>query len=655
MKKSIFLFCIILASCFAHAQKDNDKVLFSIDGKPTYVSEFSRVYKKNLDLIQEDLQKDVNHYFDLFVEYKLKLTEAERLKLHEGKKYKNELAGYQKQLAKNYLTDKSVTEALTKEAYDRLQKEVNASHILIKIAEDASPEDTLKAYKEITKLRDRVQKGEAFETLAKQYSSDPSAKSNGGNLGYFSAFRMVYPFESGAFNTAVGEVSHPVRTQFGYHIIKVNNIRESRGEIQVSHILLFNPKNGEEKKEDPKEKIKEIYAQLQNGESFEKLAKRFSEDRSSAINGGKLPKFKSGKIRSQKFEDIAFSLENPGDLSEPFQSEFGWHIVQLNEKFPTKTYEEEKDALKKRIESDSRSKLITTSFVDNIKKNYSITENDAYINDFSTIINDAFFTKEWEKDSNWKLGNTTLFKIDDNKINYDAFLEYLINRRRAKKTQTKNYNALLKKHYNAFFNIKLMEHYENDLININDEYAQIYGEYRDGLLLFDLMEKQVWDKAKNDSLGLQTFYEAHKGDYRWKTRGDVIVASCSKASYAAQVKKHLEEGFAIEAIKLKLNIDGKVNVIFSSGVVEQGHRSLPEGYTFTKGVSEILNPQENDFVVVKVNEIIPATHKELEEIKGKVISDYQNELEKTWLASLKDKYEVKINKKVYKKLAKLNP
>jgi peptidyl-prolyl cis-trans isomerase SurA len=657
MKNSIQLVLILLVSLTSFAQSKKDKVLFSIEGEPTYVSEFSRVYKKNLDIIDKKDQKDIEEYFDLFLQYKLKLKEARNLKLNEKETYKKELAGYRKQLSSNYLTDNNATEQLVKEAYDRLQKEVRASHILINVSLDAAPKDTLVAYNKIIKIRKSIIDGADFGEVAMKNSDDPSAKGNQkikpnkGDLGYFSAFRMVYPFESAAFNTKIGDVSMPIRTQFGYHIIKVMDVRANVGEITVAHILLLDKEEGENK-ENPEDKIKDIYTQLQSGSDFGKLAKRFSEDRSSAVNDGKLPKFGRGRLRSKEFEDVAFSLAQPEEFSKPFKSEFGWHVVKLISKHEMKSFEDEKGVLERKIKGDKRANVINTSILKKIKKLYTITESKDAREDFIALADPNFFSRNWKKPTDSTFLNKTLFQVKDTKIKYDEFASYLLKANGRFANKKPGPKSFINYQYTQFMESKLLTFYESDLENVNEDFAVIYGEYRDGLLLFDLMETEIWEKAKIDTLGLEKFFNENKANYKWEKRVEAVIASCTEEDAAKQVQQLLQEGKSLEDIKQAVNKDSKVNVIFSPGVYEETHRNLPEGFKFEKGISEIYKDGKTDFTIVKVNEIIPASNKELSEIKGKVISDYQVYLEEEWIKTLKKNYKVDINKKVYRKLEK---
>ena len=289
MKKYSLILIIFIATILqvAYAQTDNDIVLMTIDNKPVTKAEFIRIYNKNNTNNNVIDKKSLEEYLDLFINFKLKVAEAESLGLDTATSFVNELAGYRQQLAKPYLVDKKVDEELMKTAYDRLKYDVKASHILIKIENVLDEKEEAAAYNKALKLRKKILKGSSFESIARKESDDPSAKSNGGSLGYFTGFQMVYPFESAAFNTPVGEISMPVKTRFGYHIIKVFDKRPTVGKVKVAHIMI-SVKQGSESNEkfDARKRIDAVYAKLLAGEDFAKMAQDFSDDKGSASKGG---------------------------------------------------------------------------------------------------------------------------------------------------------------------------------------------------------------------------------------------------------------------------------------------------------------------------------------------------------------------------------
>ena len=649
--KQLFFGVLLSASFTSFAQNNNKEVLFTIDGKPYYTDEFARVYNKNIDLVKDESQKDLNQYLDLFVGYKLKINKANKLGLQNGQAYQAELKSYRNQLSKNYLTDSKVTQELIEEAYQRSQKEIKAAHILFMVDENASPEDTLKAYKKAVEVREKALKGENFGDLAVKYSEDPSAKENKGELGYFSAFRMVYPFESAAYKTQKGHISKIVRTRFGYHIIKVEDIRDNRGELTVAHIMILKPNNqNPEEAEKAKATIQDIYKKLQQGENFESLAKQFSQDKSSASKGGVLNRFGSGQLSSEEFEDAAFALKNPNDYSAPVESNFGWHIIKLIEKHPLKTAQEMQSELDGKIRKDERSRLITNSLTEKLKKKYSIKRNDKLFAAISKTVNDKFYTGDWKLPENMKPFEGNLVTIDKKTISGDEFLKYLVAQQRGENT-IRPISKLVEKKYQEYVDAKVNELYNNNLENEFPDFAAVMEEYRDGLLLFDLMEKEIWEKAKTDTIGLQNFYEARKNNYRWGNRVDALILSSTKMDMAKKAQKLLKQGKSAEFIKEKFNQNGKVEVMSNAGIFEENSDTLPKGLEKKDGVSGIIKDGEYYFVV-KINKHLEAGPKTLEEAKGKVVNDYQQYLEEKWVSDLKQEFKVDVNQPAFEKVKK---
>ncbi|MGC9345133.1 MAG: foldase protein PrsA, partial [Bacteroidales bacterium] len=371
MRKYFSISLLLVAVIFsALGQVYKDEVLITIDGKEITAGEFERVYKKNNN---ENVaqQQTMEEYLDMFINYKLKVYEAESLGMDTASEFLNEFNAYRKQLAQPYLTSEELTENYAKEAYDRMKEEINASHIMVRIDDEAAPEDTLYAYNKIMEIRQRVVNGEDFEKVARATSDDPSAKANGGNLGWFSAFRMVYPFESAAYNTEVGEISMPVRSTFGYHIIKVHERRPAQGSVQVAHIFLRAPESMSQEQADAvNEKINMIYDSLKIGANFSEMADRYSDDKSSGRKGGVLPWFSSGQM-IPAFDTTAFALEESGDISEPVKSSYGWHLIKLLEKKNIGSYEEEKPEILNNIKKGDRGKSKDRAFINQLKESYS--------------------------------------------------------------------------------------------------------------------------------------------------------------------------------------------------------------------------------------------------------------------------------------------
>jgi peptidyl-prolyl cis-trans isomerase SurA len=645
--RKVFLGMLFFVCLVSKAQNNPKEVLFTIDDKPYYTDEFERVYKKNLDLVKDESQKDLNQYLELFVGYKLKVNKANKLGLQDNQKYQNELKSYRTQLAKNYTTDSKVTEELVKEGYDRMKKEINASHILIKCDENASAEDTLAAYKKALDIRERLLNGDDFGKLAQEFSDDPSAKENKGNLGFFTSFRMVYAFESAAYKTPKGQISNPVRTRFGYHILKINDVRDNRGEVSVAHIMLLNPKEGEEK-EKPEDKIQDIYKKLQQGESFEELAKQFSEDKSSAQKGGVLSRFGSGQLSSTAFEDVAFSLTKENPISKPFQSEFGWHIVKLIDKFPVKTFDEMKSELESKISKDDRSRIITNSLTDKLRKKYTIKKDaKVYASVVKAVTND-FYESKWEMPTNTAAFDKTLFSFEAKKVTATDFLNY-INAQQKSNIGIKPLTKLVDLLYQRYVDEQINQYYNDNLEKEFPEFSYVMDEYRDGLLLFDLMEKEIWDRAKTDTLGLQSFYNDLKTKPTWKKRADVVIVSSTNMDVMKKALAMIKKGKSAQEIKDKLNTKDVVNVMVSQKMLEEGSDEIPSTTKFETGISDITKKGDYYFVT-QINKTIPAGDKTLDECKGKIVNEYQQYLEQNWVNELKKEFNVKVNQDVFQKV-----
>lgn len=649
-----FLVLLLFVSGFVSAQTTSDDVLFTVDGDPVKASEFIRVYNKNLDLVKDESQKDVDEYLKLFVNYQLKIKEAKRLGLDDNAQYKREFANYKKQLTKNFLTDNKVTDALVKEAYDRMSYDIKASHILFRVEE--AERDTLKVYNDLLELRERAKK-EGFESVFKElntkYKAPGSREINykghetyAEELGYFSAFKMVYNFETVAYNTEVGEISMPFRTRFGYHIVMVEDKRPSRGEVTVEHIMVS--KVQKDSSLNPEVRINELYKKIMQGESFEAVAKQFSDDKSSAAKGGLLPSFKGGQLSSSEFEEVAFGLTENGQISEPFKTEFGWHIVKLIDKTGNPEFDTIKLELEQRVKRDSRSALINTALTNNLKQRYSVKDNQEALTYFEGLINASYFQNNWTLPGDF-IKDKTFITIGKQDYTYGAFGDYLVSSQRKYFGKQLTNTEVVAAEYEAFLEAKLIDYRERNLEFEDEEFAFILGEYRDGLLLFDLMEKEVWNTASKDTVGLKSYYESHKADYVWPVRADAVVASAAKKRDISKVEDLLEDNKSVEEISDKLNTESEQKVIFTKGIMDTTHQALPEDFEFKKGVSSIYKFNDS-YHVAMVEEVYPSGPKTFEEARGSVVSDYQNYIEENWLNTLHERYNVEINQDVLAKV-----
>lgn len=623
------------------AQVASNDILLTIDGDSITTDEFVRVYNKNLDLVKDETQKNIDSYLKLFVNYRLKIKEAERLGLDKDPKYIKEFSSYKNQLVKKHLSESKVTEALVNEAYDRMGYDIKASHILIRLEENET--DTLKVVQDLIKLRERVIT-EGFESVKNDVHNGKSIFAE--NLGYFSAFKMVYEFENAAYSTPVGRVSMPFRTRFGYHIVNVEDKRPSLGEVTVAHIMVSTTKT--DSLNNPEQRINEIYKRLKQGESFETLAKSLSDDKSTADNGGRMSPFTSGQLNAPEFEKAAFDLKNIGEYSKPIQSEFGWHIVKLLEKKHRLPLEDVKFDIENKVRRDSRSSLINSSLVNTLKNSYDIVVNPTAKGYFESILNSDFFSKSWHLPENF-MANQVLLTIQNDTLYYDDFGQRLVGIQHAYFGQKMPFKAVIDKEFNNFEEAAILKFHEENLEFENEDFAYLLKEYRDGLLLFDLMEKEVWNAAAVDNTGLHRFYNAHKDNYYWDDRVDIEMATSAKEDDIRAVARLLRRGKSSKEISGELNTDHEQKVMFTKRILPSNDPSLPTEGLVRTGLSKIY--RYNDaYHIVKVNALLPKMNKTFDEAKGKIISDYQNVLEANWLKTLNDRYQVEIHTGVLEKI-----
>ena len=492
-------------SFLSFSQFNETDILFSVNDEPVLAGEFIRVYNKNIDLVEDESQKDVDNYLQLYINYKLKLSEAYFRELHKNDNYIKELKKYTSQLESAFLTDKVTQEKLLLEAYERTKYEVNISHVLIRMEEDDN--DTIDVYNNILSLRKLLLR-DNIDSLIKNHHNGKDLIVE--DLGYFSAFKMIYKFENVAYNTKIGEVSMPFRTRFGYHILKVNDKRNSLGEINVGHIMAYKNKPGS------KEKIYGLYDSIEKGSNFESLAIKYSEDRNTSFKGGRLDPFTSGQLNSIKFENMAFSLNTPNEVSPPLETKHGWHIIKLYSKNKLKPIAEMKSILLNKIKRSSRSSIISDSFYAMLLDKYNLNYDNKNLKYFLSIINDSWEIPDTIEE------NKILIKIQNKNYTFLDFATYI--KENKKSVKLKNKENIMHIMYKDFINKNALEIYKDNLEHENLEYKYILKEYKEGLLLFDLMQEKIWNVASSDSINIKEFYQSNKSKYSSfdDSRGEII-------------------------------------------------------------------------------------------------------------------------------------
>ncbi|PDH49722.1 MAG: hypothetical protein CND37_01100 [Bacteroidetes bacterium MED-G20] len=633
---SLFIFLISF-----HIYFGQEKAILSIGNEQVLKSEFEQIYWKNK---KEKIatKEDLDEYIQLFVNFKLKVKAAEELGLDTTKKFKDELIGYRVQLEKPYLIDTSINEELINEAYFRTINEVNASHIMIKLGPNPSAKDTMSAYKKIEDLRAKINTGSAsFEELAEEVSEDPSAKFNKGNLGFFNAFKMLYSFECAAYETPIGKVSKPVRTRYGYHLVKPNSIRKAKGKMRTSHIMItINPRAKDN--EASETKINSIYDELElKNKTFEELAVEYSEDRKSAKKGGEIGWISSAGNVYPEFEKTVFSLNQDGEYSKPFKTPNGWHIVKRLEFEEIGSLSDLKYELKNKIQKDSRAQKTKSSFIAQLKVEYGLKENfnpkslQTVINK-KNIKNDNIidFQKMKEMENNI---------VSFSKISYSNwdFLSYLSGTKMLDKC--KNDIDLLNDMYQRFIDNKLIEYEKTQLERKHPDFKALMKEYRDGILLFEISDQKIWTKAIKDTSGLKEFYNANRKTWEFPNRVNATIFSSTskktiKKAYSIKKKGNINN----DSILTVLNIDNPLNLSIENKLLEDFKPYKSSYEDLKKGIN---NPilTNNKWLFIYVKEKLETRPKELKEAEGIIVSAYQNYLEESWIKDLKKKYSIKID------------
>lgn len=584
--KKVFLSIVLLAgSLMGFAQED--KVLLTINGEPVMLSEFLYIYEKNNQ--ENSLEKkSMEEYLDLFINFKLKVTEAIAQGVDTTEAFKKELAGYRAQATPKYLQDQEAIDSLVAMSYNRKANVRRAAHIAIQCPADADSATVAAATAKIELARERVTTGvekkvkkgrkwitvrepEAFADVAREMTEDPAGKENGGELGWIEVFRFVYPFEDAVYTTPVGEVTHIFRSPYGFHIALVEEERAYE-EVHAAHIMKMMPRGNEATAMDAKKKIDSLYQAVLAGADFAQVAIENSDDKGSAVRGGDLGWFGRGMM-VQPFENITFALEE-GAMSEPFPTRFGWHFVKLYEKRGIQPLDSIRQQMLNQVKRDVRFAEAEKSFIQKTRAEYNLPAE----------MTDA-----------------------EVKAYADAHLE---------------------------------EKYE-DLRNL-------VREYHDGILLFDVSLREVWDKANKDTKGLAAYFKANKKNYTWdepRFKGYMIYAKDEVSAKAAkQIAKSANPDSVVSYINQRINVDSVTYVRVEHGLWTKGKNAAVDKYAFKDKAAEYTPTEEFPFVI-PVGKVIKAPQ-EYTDVRGQVTTDYQDYLEKLWVEALREKYPVVVNEEV---------
>lgn len=621
--------------------KDKSKVtLFTVGSTKYDLKEFEYYFLKNSDKPSADSASyEINDYLKLYIDFRLKVKEAMSLKMNEDKGFIQELDGYKEQLIEPYLLTSKVHEAQVKETYDRMLWEVSGSHILLNNNPNPTPEDTLEVYNRLLDIKKRIEAGEDFGALASEYSDDRSAQVNKGYLGYFTALQMVYPFENAAYNNEVGSIVGPFKTRFGYHLLRVEDKRPARGQVLAAHIMIRHSVGDNTSVANAKKKAESVYENLQSGKNWEEQCSLYSEDRNTADRGGQLKWFSTGNLVPE-FENVAFSLEK-GEISKPIKTQFGWHIIKLMDKKPVPPFEEQRVSIEKRIQRDSRSQSKKNTALQKIKDQHDFKLDSSALEGAYAAMDSTLLGGEWSVAESAS-GSKVLFSMEGENYKVSDFWKFVAeNQKSRRSTELEAYKEQL---YNQYEEETLFTFEKQQIEENNEEFKMLMDEYKSGILLFNLMEDKVWNKAMQDSAGLQQFYDGNKENYVIGEHLDVRKIIVADSALIPSLIENLS--WSNDQLDSAYNQNDALAIKVSDRKVMKGEEPILDA---NWKVGNHVESKEGYTILWVVEELKESGYKELNQTRGLVISDYQSQLEKEWLEELHAKYAVKVSKSALKK------
>lgn len=619
--------------------------ILTVGNEEVFAEEFLHILSKNRAFQSKEskiTEEEFEETFELFVNFKLKVKEAENEGLADVDEFQKEFAMFKEDLIRPFLIKNSLQEGELMKAYNRMQEVVKASHILLQFPSNASQADSIAVYRMAEKLKVQSEEGADFNELALEYSDDPSAQENKGSLGYFTALQMVHQFEDAAFGLQTGQISDPILTGYGYHIIKLEDRKPNPGEIRVSHILVRTPSNDPVSEERALRKVGDVYTELQKPESvWEDVCKMYSEDMGTKNTGGGLSWISIGSIIPE-FERTAFGLTEIGEISPPVKTPYGYHIIRLEEKKSLASYEEMEEIIKSKILRDSRSTLIQSQVIAIQKSRYSFEENEVLVDSIAGIFkgntkNTAFeliLKKSWKDDM--------IIKISGQEKSVSDLMEFMNKADQIVRLGTNDYFTSW---YDKFIEVSLNTAEENDLEANNLAYQLILKEYRDGILLFSLMNENVWQKALEDSIGQMNFFEENSGRYQWGERVEALIVKMGEESESANIRKFLSDKKYQSNLEARLENtflnDDPLAFTIENNIFEMDSHPILSRAMTNKAYQEVNFDGKTYFIML--GNKIPAGPKKFEETKGKVIQDYQEFLDKSLVSKLKKNYIIRVN------------
>ncbi len=659
--KTRFIPLILLVFIYtcAVSQTDKDKVLFTINDNEYLKNDFIRTFQNNTSLYTDE-KKSVEENLDLYINLKLKVLEGEKLNLDTTQIFKREMNSYRRQLAQSYLVDKEVNEELMYEAYERMKYDIKASHILLRVAADTPAEDTLLVYRKAMKIRNRILSGESFEKVAAETSDEAPARENGGDLGYFTVFNFVYPFENAAYNLPVGNISMPVRSYFGYHIIKVTDKRPARGKIKCARIIVHDlPEASQEEKQQAKLNIFRYHEMLETGEPFEEIARKYSEDERGASRGGVELHWWNVGLGDPIFNQTAFSLEEIGDYSQPVHDGYSWNIIKLVDKLGIQEFSKARKELENGIfKSNERSEKSVNAIVSKLKKEYNFMEDSTRLTEFYRVVDNSIFLGAWPSSRAEGLDKIILSvnNIVYTQQDFALFLE-----KNMRKSEPLPISEYVDNMYRGFVNECVLKYENSKLEEKYPEFRRLLQEFHDGNLLFELNDNMVWSKAQKDTAGLRNFYNNNKENYIWGSRINASIYTISAKNNTNDVLEAVKKladriskrGYTEEEINDRIKtIEEKYpesQIKRSRSIYAKGMNKIIDALEWESGSSGTLN-YEGSIAFVYFHNIVESVPKKLNETRGLVTADYQNYLEKEWIGKLREEYDINIDRDVLSKI-----
>ncbi len=626
----------------------SDKILMTVAGNEVSAGEFIRMYRKSN---VAEIPSNIDDYLQQYIVFKLKVADAISEGLDTTKAFRNEFNGYRNQLAQNYLTDTGVREKVLQEAYKRSLTEIKARHILISCSPSAKPEDTLTAWQKAADIKERIITGESFEQVARATSDDPSVKINGGNLGYFTVFQMIMPFEDAVYNLKTSSISDPVRTPFGYHIIQVTDKRAARGKILVAHIMKAAPPGiGENEAKKAEESINLIYKELQGGASFSELASRYSDHKESAANGGKMNWFGTGEIISE-FTEAAFTIPDTGQYTKPIRTPYGWHIIKLLDRRPHGSFEQTRSYLESKINQSHLNSLSKKSFTDKLKAEYKFRINQPayrwFVNNTDTLI-------IWglAKYNRAQMPSGNLYSFADRRFTTKEFAAYI--EKRGLMIITDDPVSFVNQSIETCVSDQIIK-YENSILETKyPDFRYLMKEFHDGILLFEISGKKVWNRINEDSTGLRRYYEQHKNENL--TRKGIEAKIYTLRSQGKEKKllspyrKYSQKKECDELMLEKFNSDNDSVLVITEGQWFTGDDPELEKIKWTKGIQ--VYTINNYPSIVAISRVIEPEPLPFEEVAGDMLMGYQDYLESEWIMQLKSKYTVNVDDRIFLEIKK---